>query len=694
MQARATLTAGPAAGDLGSDDDVQITPAISELAASLGNQPLPIYEWVRNNIEFVPTFGSVQGSQMTLDARRGNAFDIASLLIAMLRSANVPARFVVGTVEVPAADVMSWVDGTETPQVAQQFLGQGGVPNVALVSGGNIVAFRLEHVWVSAWIDFVPSRGAVNVAGDAWVPMDASFKLHQVEPPSGLDLAVPLDGTALSNQMLATATVDPSLGAVTNPNTDVVFPMIEQYEADSSAYVMAHALSRTPLALYGGPTIVARTSPGFDGSLPYAIVAQGNPSAALPDGLRHHVTLTGYDSPLDHAFGDVAYTYRISLPALNSRRLGIEFPPSTPADAATLDAAVNGAATSIPVYLINLTPVVQLDGAAVATGNAVGMGSQHVVDVTLDDPGGSTTITYDNLTAGDEIVVGVTGNGVAPEVMQARFGHVPVDGPAEYLHQVQLNYWARQDFMNAIAARQMDVHMVRLPSVGMFSSPLTVSYLFGAPRSGVYQSRVMDVKHSILGLAGMSAAKVVAFRRHSGYFGSLMEGEAFDAFEDSARPRAVSSIHLIGAAAQTGSTIYSITAANFAAVQPHLALPASVASDIQNAVASGKKVLVSGDLVDVGPWSGVGYIVEDPATGAAAYLISGGVNGGALTDCPPVKVPVWVYIVVILFIVALLLFPYWGAIGAWLGGLVGGGGLIPELMYLLEVLFLGRYALR
>ena len=31
-------------------------------------------------------------------------------------------------------------------------MGQGGIPNVALVSGGKIVAFKLEHVWVEAWV--------------------------------------------------------------------------------------------------------------------------------------------------------------------------------------------------------------------------------------------------------------------------------------------------------------------------------------------------------------------------------------------------------------------------------------------------------------------------------------------------------------------------------------------------------------
>ena len=35
--------------------------------------------------------------------------------------------------------------------------------------------------------------------------------------------------------------------------------------------------------------------------------------------------------------------------------------------------------------------------------------------------------------------------------------------------------------------------------------------------------------------------------------------------------------------------------------------------------------------LQVNQWTGIGYIVSDPATGAAGYLISGGIAGGANT---------------------------------------------------------------
>ena len=57
--------------------------------------------------------------QDTLDKKRGNAVDTASLLVALLRSANIPARYVYGTVEMPVDKAMNWVGGAKTGEMAQ-----------------------------------------------------------------------------------------------------------------------------------------------------------------------------------------------------------------------------------------------------------------------------------------------------------------------------------------------------------------------------------------------------------------------------------------------------------------------------------------------------------------------------------------------------------------------------------------------
>lgn len=53
-------------------------------------------------------------------------------------------------------------------------------------------------------------------------------------------------------------------------------------------------------------------------------------------------------------------------------------------------------------------------------------------------------------------------------------------------------------------------------------------------------------------------------------------------------------------------------------------------TDIQNAVNAGKVVTVSKTNINFNGWSGCGYVITNPETGAGAYMISGGSNGAYL----------------------------------------------------------------
>ncbi|MFZ2448926.1 MAG: hypothetical protein WAW36_00200 [Methylovulum miyakonense] len=70
------------------------------------------------------------------------------------------------------------------------FAASGGIPFTS-VTNSKTGKVRLEHVWVEAAIDFIPSRGAKNKDADSWVEMDSSYK--QYEYKKGLD-AVAISG--------------------------------------------------------------------------------------------------------------------------------------------------------------------------------------------------------------------------------------------------------------------------------------------------------------------------------------------------------------------------------------------------------------------------------------------------------------------------------------------------------------------
>ena len=55
----------------------------------------------------------------------------------------------------------------------------------------------------------------------------------------------------------------------------------------------------------------------------------------------------------------------------------------------------------------------------------------------------------------------------------------------------------------------------------------------------------------------------------------------------------------------------------------------AIRQEVINAVNSGKIVTIPAEDITMGDWHGTGYIVTNPETGAGAYMIFGGLNGGS-----------------------------------------------------------------
>jgi transglutaminase-like putative cysteine protease len=188
--------------------EVKFTPAIQSKAAELGNNPVKIYNWVRNNIEFVPTYGSIQGADMCLQTKQCNDFDTASLLIALLRASGIYARYVYGTIELPIEKVKNWVGGFTDSMEALRLLASAKIPTKGMTVGGEIKYVRIESLWVEAWIDYIPSRGARHKVGDMWIPLDASFKQYNYTQGIDIKSAVPFDAQSFVDQITSTATIN------------------------------------------------------------------------------------------------------------------------------------------------------------------------------------------------------------------------------------------------------------------------------------------------------------------------------------------------------------------------------------------------------------------------------------------------------------------------------------------------------
>lgn len=182
--------------------------ALSDKASSLSTA-VGMYEYVHNTIEFSAYHGSRSGSVNTFLGQRGSDVDIASTLIAMLRSQNIPARYAVGTVRIPAAQITNWL-GIPNLDVAVQVLKDQGIQGVVLSTDRSTV--DLEHTWTEVSIPFDQYRGintvnpsvdctvTANASRCTWVALDASFKQKLY---NGLNLdpynAISFDYTAYYN---------------------------------------------------------------------------------------------------------------------------------------------------------------------------------------------------------------------------------------------------------------------------------------------------------------------------------------------------------------------------------------------------------------------------------------------------------------------------------------------------------------
>jgi hypothetical protein len=526
---------------------------------------------------------------------------------------------------------MNWVGGVTKPEAAIQLLAQGGIPVVSQVQGGRIKFAKLEHVWVEAWIDFFPSRGAKHQVGDSWVPLDASFKQYQLTPGMDLPQAVPFNAQALVDHLTQTATSNDTEGWVSGLDQNYLQTTLQSYQTQLETYLTHTNPEVTVGDVLGTQTIIPANRPVLAAGLPYQVVARGNTFATLPTSLRHTLTLKLYDGASAQSLDDPSLVQTLALSDLGSHRLGLSYVPATANDTQVLEEYALAGAETLPVYLVKLKPVLELDGIELVSGKVVGMGQVQHYTLLLTDP--ETTYPLSGtLNAGDEVVFGVNGNGMVPPVVSKRLGVVTSNGAAENLHQVALHYWLESDLLNELIAKLAGVHQLRLPSVGLFSSPLSIEWLFGIPRTGSYKGRAMDIKHARLAALGPDNPTRLNFMKQAGLQSSYLEGSIFEQLFK-LQPSAVSAAQFLEAAVTQGISLFTLTQANVATALPLLSIDDSLKDTLRQAVQAGRTVVIPQRELTLGKYTGIGYVVSDPLTGSGAYLIDGGFNGGRQSSC-------------------------------------------------------------
>lgn len=642
-QVAQAIVTPPTADDLAETPEVQFTPEIRAKAQELGSNPVKIYEYVKNNFFFEPYYGSLKGASETFAEKAGNDFDQASLLIALLRSANIPAKYEYGTVEIPIERVKKWL-GVESDTVVGDILASNGIPVSLIVEGGKISKVQLEHVWVTAWVSYDNYRGQPGSQNKTWIPLDPSFK--QVRYTRGPDLKAIMnfDPTAFMNELKSNSTYSASGYYVSNVNEAFIQQKLAEYQTNLSNYVTTNMPNATPQDLVGKFDILYEKFGILPATLPYKTIVKGVSYSEVPDVLRLKLQININSPKVFGIFGTVDINYQANLSQLAGKKITISYQPATSTD----DAALKnyGSLSAVPAYLVNMDPVLMIDGVTVATGGEIGLGDTQQINLTFLSPNVSTDIASHTMTAGGYHAIGINVQRIPKALLQKQTDRMqqvkaylesilsgtPSAPPAgdsrdnlvgDMLYDVAVNYYYNLDAMNDLMSRVTDIIWVRQPSEAMVLMNINVNTMFGIPLSAKPVGMSIDVARNIVSPFHIAGDKNVedAFKSQSGMNMSAMEHIVFEWMFN---VKAVSAVKVLQQANTLSIPVYVVTSQNIGQILPVLQTSDFVKTDVQNAVNAGLKVVIPQTEITLDNWRGTGYIIQN-----GAYKISGGLNGGS-----------------------------------------------------------------
>ena len=685
-----TVDVAPTDADLSQTTEITITPAIKAKAQELGYNPVAIQNWVRNTIEWQPTWGALQSAETVLGSQKGNAHDIASLTIALLRASKIPARYQWGTIELPASAVMNWVGGVTKPEAALNQLYQGGIAARGYASAGRVTTIRMEHVWVNAYVNQVPSRGSLtgdptngqhvnpNASLNAWLPIDGAFKQYSYADGIDYRAAIKMDTAAVLAAAKSSATINDQEGWVQSLKPELVEQAITDQQSKLISYFNGAGI-RDATTILGRKIIPERMPPMLSASLPYPLVARGPEASQIPTALQWSFALYLYTSEIDKAAGNYELSYQLPLSSIGSKRIASQGVPASAADADLLENYRRTSATSLPVYLVRQKTVLKVDDAIVASAAARTMGSPEWWSYRIIGP--SETGVEEEFkresAVGDANVFSVDAVGFTAAQASKRYQAVNPNTALENLHHLGLGYFIRTNISDEALAKLKGFVWNRLPSVGLFNSPLTVVYSWGVPRSGTYNTYGVDVprlRHATVTKEGASTSEWADFNVQLGIKNSYLEAQVIDEVFELPRSFSVAATQVMVEASRQGKKIYRIDSRNASDFFSKARLGQKIEAGMREFINAGYVVTAPAERISTRNWDAEGYIATDPQTGSGAYIVGTGANGAEAAVCEEKTEPLVraikdiVSTLIILAIIAGLI-----AAGLWIGGFVAGG---------------------
>ncbi|HEY0158555.1 MAG TPA: DUF6531 domain-containing protein [Thermoanaerobaculia bacterium] len=582
---------------------------VTALANTLGT-PAKIFSWVHDNIEWQSYSGVAKGSLGTLQERAGNDWDQALLLRDLLAARGYDARLEWGKVTLPIAKAMNLV-GTEDPLQAGNLLATAGFDGLLLTAKNQPIAVQMSHVWVRAHIPYIPNRGATNGTPDTWVRMDPSFKRYEYQP------GIAINGKVAWNE-------DEYL------QSSAIRPPADFYGDKIWNYIRANDIDCVNLSQVAkAGRIRAANFPFVPATLTTRIDTVGGVNAAVPAEQMQSVTMNVTDIN-----GAVLSSYTASLAELWGKKLSITFPPATADDAATI--ASYGGLFNTPAYLIKLKPVFSIDDQPVADGSPVPAGAVLDLNTTFRQPNVADDFTHHELVAGETHAIVLDPGSFPDSLIESRINRLKALTNeeailSEKLFLVGLRYMQHVDDGINFAAGVRWQRPVKRTFEADVRRQIDITYNVAgaAVRLNAAENNI-DVSRLLVGIVPINndlsnRAQALAL---AGLQSSYLEGAIWEEMESQ---QGISAVKALLLARMGGQQIHTVNSSNVNTVLNAVNLSADVEAEIRGAVAQGRIAKIPSSELTLNRWSGAGYILQDPQTGAATYPISGGLAGGSTT---------------------------------------------------------------
>ena len=129
-------------------------PFIIEQAGRMGNDAAALFGFVRDGVGYEAYAGSLRGARGALWSQAGNSVDQASLLIALLRTSGVPARYLHGTLD--TANAQALVGAMFPASSGVGGVAPAGEPAADPLDSSALLDPTRDHWWVEAYL---PGQG-------------------------------------------------------------------------------------------------------------------------------------------------------------------------------------------------------------------------------------------------------------------------------------------------------------------------------------------------------------------------------------------------------------------------------------------------------------------------------------------------------------------------------------------------------